>query len=91
MKNRTAVWIVVVLILLVGAYLYFTRTKNATDTIVADQVACTMEAKLCPDGSSVGRSGPDCAFAACPTPVVVTPAVTPATTAEGAYPADIYK
>lgn len=28
--------------------------------------ACTMEAKLCPDGSSVGRSGPDCAFAPCP-------------------------
>ncbi len=30
--------------------------------------ACTMEAKLCPDGSYVGRSGPDCAFAACPEP-----------------------
>jgi len=29
-------------------------------------VACTMEAKLCPDGSAVGRSGPDCAFAPCP-------------------------
>jgi putative hemolysin len=30
--------------------------------------ACTMEAKLCPDGSSVGRQGPDCEFAACPSP-----------------------
>lgn len=29
-------------------------------------VACTMEAKLCPDGSSVGRTGPNCEFAACP-------------------------
>jgi hypothetical protein len=28
---------------------------------------CTMEAKLCPDGSSVGRSGPRCEFAPCPT------------------------
>ena len=28
--------------------------------------ACTMEAKLCPDGSAVGRSGPDCEFSACP-------------------------
>ncbi len=27
---------------------------------------CTMEAKLCPDGSAVGRSGPRCEFAACP-------------------------
>jgi hypothetical protein len=30
------------------------------------QVACTMEAKICSDGSSVGRSGPKCEFAACP-------------------------
>jgi len=28
--------------------------------------ACTMEAKLCPDGSAVGRSGPNCEFAKCP-------------------------
>ncbi|MDQ5938765.1 MAG: hypothetical protein QG642_455 [Patescibacteria group bacterium] len=31
-----------------------------------EQVACTMEAKECPDGSYVGRSGPNCEFAACP-------------------------
>lgn len=30
--------------------------------------ACTMEAKICPDGSAVGRSGPTCEFAPCPTP-----------------------
>lgn len=30
------------------------------------QVACTLEAKICPDGTAVGRTGPDCAFAACP-------------------------
>jgi hypothetical protein len=30
------------------------------------QKACTLEAKVCPDGSSVGRSGPNCEFAACP-------------------------
>jgi len=28
--------------------------------------ACTMEAKICPDGSAVGRTGPKCEFAACP-------------------------
>ncbi|MEK7573481.1 MAG: PsbP-related protein [Patescibacteria group bacterium] len=28
--------------------------------------ACTQEAKLCPDGSSVGRQGPNCEFAPCP-------------------------
>ena len=31
-------------------------------------VACTMEAKMCPDGSYVGRAGPDCEFEACPEP-----------------------
>jgi putative hemolysin len=31
-----------------------------------EAVACTEEAKLCPDGSSVARIGPDCEFAACP-------------------------
>jgi hypothetical protein len=29
-------------------------------------VACTQEAKLCPDGSYVGRTGPNCEFAPCP-------------------------
>lgn len=28
--------------------------------------ACTLEAKLCPDGSAVGREPPDCEFAPCP-------------------------
>lgn len=31
-----------------------------------NQVACTQEAKLCPDGTAVGRTGPNCEFAPCP-------------------------
>lgn len=31
-----------------------------------ESVACTMEAKLCADGSYVSRTGPNCEFAACP-------------------------
>ena len=31
-----------------------------------EQVFCTMEALICPDGSYVGRTGPKCAFTACP-------------------------
>ncbi len=37
-----------------------------------EPVACTMEAKICPDGSSIGRSGPKCEFAPCPTAKPVT-------------------
>lgn len=32
----------------------------------AEGVMCTMEAKLCPDGSYVSRTGPNCEFAPCP-------------------------
>jgi hypothetical protein len=32
-------------------------------------VACTMDAKACPDGSYVGRIAPDCEFEPCPQPI----------------------
>lgn len=31
-----------------------------------EPVACPMDAKICPDGSGVGRTGPNCEFAPCP-------------------------
>lgn len=31
-----------------------------------EPMMCTQEAKMCPDGSYVGRTGAHCAFAACP-------------------------
>lgn len=37
------------------------------------KTACTQEAKLCPDGSSVGRVPPACEFAPCPTAASTTP------------------
>lgn len=39
---------------------------TASPSPAATQKACTLEAKLCPDGSSVGRTGPNCEFAPCP-------------------------
>lgn len=44
----------------------------------SDIVACTDDAKVCPDGTTVGRTGPNCEFAQCPdvkTPTTPTPAV----------------
>jgi len=52
--------VVIVAVVIVGgisAYQYFTTPKP---------VACTMEAKLCPGGSAVGRTGPKCEFTECP-------------------------
>ena len=34
--------------------------------IVQEPVACTADAKICPDGTGVGRTGPNCEFAPCP-------------------------
>jgi nitrosocyanin len=45
-------------------------TTTTITTTTTTPTACTMEAKVCPDGSSVGRTGPNCEFAACPTQAV---------------------
>lgn len=39
---------------------------GVNEAVTPSPVACTMEAKICPDGSAVGRTGPKCEFAACP-------------------------
>jgi eight-cysteine-cluster-containing protein len=54
--------IIIIILVIVGAL-----ARDRKD-VPRDEgpVACTMEAKLCPDGSSVGRVGPRCEFAACP-------------------------
>ena len=38
-------------------------------------VVCTMDAKLCQDGSYVSRTGPKCEFSACPAPTPAPPGV----------------
>lgn len=43
-----------------------TYTEDGDNDNDDDAVYCTMDAKLCPDGSSVGRVAPRCEFAACP-------------------------
>jgi hypothetical protein len=34
----------------------------------SNQTVCQMDALMCPDGSAVGRQGPNCEFPACPAP-----------------------
>lgn len=54
---------------LVALYYFYPHTaEGPTDMSNSGgtQVACTMEAKQCPDGSYVGREGPRCEFRACP-------------------------
>ena len=54
--------VISILLLLVGlasVYLFLNKEN------VPGQVVCTMDAKMCPDGSAVGRIGPKCEFAPC--------------------------
>jgi len=59
--------IIAVAIIIFGSifvYQYFATPKASNQS--QNSVACTMEAKVCPDGSFVGRTGPNCEFSACP-------------------------
>jgi hypothetical protein len=49
-------------------------------TVGPDGSVCTADAKLCPDGSYVGRTGPSCEFSACPTSSATTTPATATTT-----------
>lgn len=60
MKKVLIFAIGIVVLGVLGAMVWITE-KGA----VPEEVACTMEAKLCPDGSYVGRTGPWCEFAPC--------------------------
>lgn len=66
---------VIALVVLVGTdKLNFKNSGDIPPAINATKdIACSMEAKICPDGSVVGRSGVQCTFAPCPdVPVVST-------------------
>lgn len=41
------------------------QVEEGPEAIIPEGVACTMDAKMCPDGSFVGRVPPTCEFAAC--------------------------
>jgi len=68
MKSKKSIFIIfliicVAIVLVAG---YFIYQKYLLSNIKQNPTACTMEAKICPDGSSVGRQGPNCEFAQCP-------------------------
>lgn len=64
------IFISIAVFAIIYSVIYMPLIKNVdkiTGTSSSMPIACTEEAKICPDGSSVGRSGPNCEFAKCPT------------------------
>ena len=62
--------IALVVLVGIGAFVYRSTLERPMAINPGNQQACTLEAKMCPDGSSVGRTGPNCEFAACAFPNV---------------------
>src|SRR3989338_6171267 len=58
--------IIIVVLIIAGFGTAWKLTKEDTTPPIYPK-ACTQEAKLCHDGSYVGRTGPNCEFALCPT------------------------
>lgn len=56
-------FILILVLVVIAAIVFYAGLKNKPDYI---STVCTQEAKMCPDGSYVGRSGPKCEFTDCP-------------------------
>ncbi|MDO8231877.1 MAG: hypothetical protein Q7T37_01610 [bacterium] len=54
-----------IVIIGIGGFVY----RNAVEH-PSQPLACPLDALVCPDGTSVGRSGPACVFPVCPSPNV---------------------
>ena len=75
----TSKQLIILLLILAGVGILATAGKSLVNEpaevipVPFDGVQeCTLDAKMCPDGSYVGRVGPKCEFAACPAPVATT-------------------
>ncbi len=63
----------VLVVIIAAGFLYRYEVEKPKSPVLqgtgtGNGVACTDEAKICPDGSAVGRTGPNCSFATCPPP-----------------------
>lgn len=74
MSMRKLLITLAALVVLGGAVSYFWGTGNPP-AWGGSGVACTMDAKQCPDGSYVGRTGPSCEFTQCPSGATNTLAI----------------
>lgn len=60
----------VALLFVIGIAAFLYRNTMERPYALPAPVACTAEARICPDGTAVGRSAPSCEFAPCALPNV---------------------
>jgi hypothetical protein len=66
MKNNKGIAPILIVLIIVGILALGGGTYYFLAKRTQKPVSCTLEAKICPDGSAVGRTGPNCEFAQCP-------------------------
>jgi hypothetical protein len=67
MKNKDPLILIgIVIIFGLGALLYI-NNPDPIEYKIEKPIACSADAKACPDGSYVERVGPNCEFEPCPT------------------------
>lgn len=74
MRRRYIIVGIIVLVVLGILFIFWPQVSGMFVGKTSQPVACTQEAKICPDGSAVGRTGPRCEFAQCP--AITTPNAT---------------
>ena len=62
-NKRILAWIIISIL---GAAMFYLALSYSPNNDRDNQIVCTQEVKLCPDGSYVGRTGPNCEFTTCP-------------------------
>ncbi|MEK7568003.1 MAG: hypothetical protein AAB513_03740 [Patescibacteria group bacterium] len=62
--NKSKIFIGILVAIIVGVGSLYLNNK-AKLNMPNENIACTMDAKMCPDGSYVGRTAPNCEFAKC--------------------------
>lgn len=71
-KTEVVVGIILIITVIIGGFVWL-ESKQQNEILSSDlrisndfNKACTQEAKICSDGTSVSRTGPNCEFAPCP-------------------------
>ncbi len=69
-------FIVLLVVVGIAGFMYRATVEaplHGTNIASTTATGCTAEARICPDGTSVGRTGPECTFAACTLPNIELP------------------
>jgi hypothetical protein len=65
-NDKKIIALIAVILAALMTLLFFWRAPSSQNSPNNEDAICTMEALVCPDGSEVGRAGPNCEFSPCP-------------------------